>query len=176
MVHMAPNTILAALCTAALLWLSLASTAVAAKPRELMWDQLVPESERFPPPSALPDAMPDTMSPEEESLGGWTYGTEPVMELDGELVKIPGFIVPLESDEGGLLDEFLLVPYFGACIHVPPPPPNQIIYVKLAKPYELTNMWDPFWITGIMTTKPWLGDFAQTVYQLSADKVEKYEY
>lgn len=160
--------------------LLLAAAATAAKPRELMWDQLVPESERFPPPSALPQVMPDFDDADDDWADGWTnewtYGTEPVAELDGQLVKIPGFIVPLESDEGGLIDEFLLVPYFGACIHVPPPPPNQIIYVTLKKPYDLTNMWDPFWITGTITTKPWLGDFAQTVYQVAAEKVEKYEY
>ncbi len=93
----------------------------------------------------------DLMPPEE--LEAWLSGEQPmqdlemmfsdddparppagvVRELDGQRVKIPGFVVPLESDEGGKMTEFFLVPYFGACIHVPPPPPNQIVYVTLEK-------------------------------------------
>ena len=100
----------------------------------------------------------------------------PVKELDGQFVKLPGFIVPLESDEGGLIDEFLLVPYFGACIHTPPPPPNQIVYVRLDKPHEVTEIWDPYWIIGTMSTKIYSGDFAETVYQMAGESLEKYEY
>lgn len=55
-----------------------------------------------------------------------------VEELDGEYVKITGFIVPLEFDIE-YVNEFLLAPYMGACIHVPPPPANQIILVKSEK-------------------------------------------
>ena len=65
------------------------------------------------------------------------------MSLNGQYVKLPGYVVPLESDAGGLLSEFLLVPYYGACIHVPPPPSNQIVYVRLNKPYLLKSMEDP---------------------------------
>ena len=150
---------------------------VAAKdPQILMWDEMVPENELASPP-LIPD--PEAGSPfaeEGDPLGGWTYGTEPVVALDGKYVKLPGFVVPLESDEGGLLDEFLLVPYFGACIHVPPPPPNQIVYVRLEEPYELTNIWDPYWIIGTIETKPYSGDIAQTVYQMTGERVEKYDY
>ena len=54
----------------------------------------------------------------------------------------------------------LTVPYFGACIHVPPPPSNQIVYVKLQKPYELKSMGDPVWITGTLATQLWTSDVA----------------
>jgi hypothetical protein len=50
--------------------------------------------------------------------------------LDGQNIRLPGYIVPLEVSEEGRTTEFLLVPYFGACIHVPPPPSNQIVHVK----------------------------------------------
>jgi hypothetical protein len=99
-----------------------------------------------------------------------------VKELDGQYVKLPGYIVPLESDAGGMLDEFLLVPYFGACIHVPPPPPNQIVYVKLKKPFNLKSMADPYWITGVISTKPWTGDMADTDYVMAGEKVEIFEW
>ena len=96
--------------------------------------------------------------------------------LDGQYVKLPGYVVPLESDEGGVLSEFLLVPYFGACIHVPPPPPNQIVYVKLAKPFMLRSMADPYWVTGKINTKVWTSDIADSDYVLTADKIEIFEW
>ena len=76
-----------------------------------------------------------------------------VQELDGEYVRIPGFIVPLEFDfENGTFSEFLLAPYFGACIHVPPPPSNQIVYVKPDSELEQRWLEDAVWVTGTMTT------------------------
>ena len=152
------------------------SIAIAKEPEVLMWDQMVPQQDLQPPtlPGDPGAQQPDI--PEDNPLSRWTYGTQPVEELDGKFVKLPGFVVPMESDEGGMLQEFLLVPYFGACIHVPPPPPNQIVYVKLDKPYKLTDIWDPYWIIGTIKTKPYFGDIAETVYQISGERVEKYEY
>ncbi len=43
-------------------------------------------------------------------------------------IRMPGFVVPLDAMRNGQR-EFLLVPYFGACIHTPPPPANQIVLV-----------------------------------------------
>jgi hypothetical protein len=60
---------------------------------------------------------------------------------------MPGYALPLEQSAEGVT-EFLLVPYVGACIHVPPPPANQIVYVKLQTPYKVANLFDPVWITG----------------------------
>ena len=68
-------------------------------------------------------------------------------ELDGKIVRLPGYALPLEASEAGVL-EFLLVPYVGACIHVPPPPPNQIVYAELTEAYRLKNLFDAVWITG----------------------------
>ena len=73
-------------------------------------------------------------------------------DLDGKLVRMPGYALPLEQSEAGAT-ELLLVPYVGACIHVPPPPANQIVYVKLAEPYKVTNLYQPIWITGTMATE-----------------------
>jgi hypothetical protein len=73
-------------------------------------------------------------------------------DLNGSMVRIPGYLLPLEF-EGDAASEFLLVPYVGACIHTPPPPPNQIIYLKVDPPYRSTGLFDPVWVTGDMTTQ-----------------------
>ena len=76
--------------------------------------------------------------------------------LVGQSIKIPGFAVPLEGDDGfEYIDEFLLVPYFGACIHVPPPPPNQVIHVVLDEPVYFEVISFAIWITGILE----IGDY-----------------
>lgn len=67
--------------------------------------------------------------------------------LDGQFIRLPGYALPLESD-GAAVREFLLVPYVGACIHVPPPPQNQMVFVKLAEPFIVTDLFTPVWITG----------------------------
>lgn len=68
-------------------------------------------------------------------------------DLNGKIVRIPGYALPLELTDGGVT-EFLLVPYVGACIHTPPPPPNQMVFVKLREEYEVKSLYDPVWITG----------------------------
>lgn len=70
--------------------------------------------------------------------------------LVGQQVRIPGFVVPLEEGKDGL-KEFLLVPYFGACIHSPPPPSNQIIHVLPQSPAKGYRSMDTVWITGTLT-------------------------
>ena len=74
------------------------------------------------------------------------------VELDGQIVRIPGYALPLETSPDGVT-EFLLVPYVGACIHVPPPPANQIIYAKLADAFTLEGLFQPVWITGRIEAK-----------------------
>ena len=108
-----------------------------------------------------------------------TKATNP--ELDGKLVRMPGYLLPLEFN-GKLVSEFLLVPWVGACIHTPPPPPNQIIHVKADKPFEMSGAFDPVWITGRMSAGAarkslHLVDGAADVdvgYSLRASRVERY--
>jgi hypothetical protein len=71
--------------------------------------------------------------------------------LNGQNVRLPGYLLPLEFS-GKQVSEFLLVPWVGACIHTPPPPPNQIVHVKPEKPVEMGGMFVPVWVTGQMTT------------------------
>ena len=69
--------------------------------------------------------------------------------LGGKLIRMPGYALPLEQSPDGVT-EFLLVPYVGACIHVPPPPANQIVYVTLPEAYRIANLYEPVWITGTL--------------------------
>lgn len=72
--------------------------------------------------------------------------------LNGQKVRIAGYLLPLEFSEDGDTD-FLLVPYVGACIHVPPPPANQIVFVRLAKKFKVKDLYTAVWVTGAMKTK-----------------------
>jgi uncharacterized protein len=99
-----------------------------------------------------------------------------VPELDGKQVRIPGFIVPLDMDDVGNITEFFLVPYFGACIHVPPPPPNQLVYVTPEEAFPLHSIWDPFWIEGTLRTEQHGNVLGLAGYTMTASKIEIYEY
>jgi hypothetical protein len=98
-----------------------------------------------------------------------------VQALDGRRVKIPGFVVPLEGD-GVKLSEFLLVPYYGACIHVPPPPNNQVVYVKVPEAdAKIRRAFDTVWVIGTLSAKPFSSDLAEAGYQMQAEQVLPYE-
>ena len=105
---------------------------VAAEVRELQWSDLIPPGAPPPPPPvALHDLsqLADALEAEAGPAAMQQSPAAPVVEaLDGVQVKLPGYIVPLDMSEEGRVTEFLLVPYFGACIHVPPPPSNQIVH------------------------------------------------
>lgn len=95
-------------------------------------------------------------------------------ELDGLAIRIPGYIVPLEFDDEQVITEFFLVPFFGACIHVPPPPPNQIIHVKYPEGFTLDSLYDAFWLSGTLKTELIQNDSATAAYTLKVQHMEKY--
>jgi len=97
-------------------------------------------------------------------------------ELNGKKVRIPGFVVPIEYDAEQNITAFFLVPYFGACIHVPPPPPNQIIFVTNAKGLKADMIYNPFWLEGTLTTETMSHDLANSAYSIKADKISEYVY
>ena len=97
-------------------------------------------------------------------------------EMNEKTVRIPGFIVPLAFEQRQSVTRFLLVPYFGACIHEPPPPPNQTIYAEFEPGYNLESFWQPFWIEGKIFVNRVEEDLATALYTLSAEKIELYDY
>ena len=94
-------------------------------------------------------------------------------DMDGASVRIPGYLVPLEDTKSGL-KEFLLVPYFGACIHTPPPPANQIIYVKADKPPKGFRSMDTVWVSGTLKTLRSDSYMGASGYRMDAVVVERY--
>jgi hypothetical protein len=96
-------------------------------------------------------------------------------ELNGEGIRIPGFVVPLEFNDDLFVTQFLLVPYFGACIHVPAPPPNQIILVNYPEGFQLDALYTPFWISGVMQTSVTINELATSAYSLELKELEPYE-
>ena len=94
--------------------------------------------------------------------------------IDGRPMKIPGFVVPLDF-EAESVAEFFLVPFFGACIHVPPPPPNQIIMVRPADPIKGLGAMEVVWVFGTISVEGYKNDLGSAGYTLAADKVEIYQ-
>ncbi|MEW9797919.1 DUF3299 domain-containing protein [Alteromonas sp. CYL-A6] len=143
------------------LTLLLAMTASAQEPAEVYWEDLVPEGFNELAPSDFDHNNKMTQ----------LQPNAPVVEkYNGQRVKIPGFIVPLEGT-ADRTTEFLLVPYFGACIHVPPPPSNQIVYVKFEQGVSIANLSDAIWVTGVLSTEGWSGDIASVGYRLTGEAV-----
>lgn len=97
-----------------------------------------------------------------------------IRRLNGKLVKVPGFMVPLE-DEQDAVTEFLLVPYPQACIHVPAPPPNQIVHVKMKKGKKAkVYYYEPIWIHGVLKIEKASSIYAESSYTLYGNKAEIY--
>lgn len=155
---------------------------------ELRWDNLVPPALPKPPKSFLADRTgpyeigsdpngPPPPPPKPE--GKWmsekstriTAPAEIVAGLDGKRVHIGGYVVPLDFDATHI-KEFLLVPFVGACIHVPPPPANQIIYVKADKGFDVKGQFDPVYVTGTLRTLPTSTGLADAGYSIDAEAVE----
>ena len=157
---------------------------IQAAPAELDWLELMPEEDR----QAL-EAMPEIEhdSPEAngfsdqgglkqgEGLPAVMYSAKTVAALDGKGIRLGGYPVPLESDARGRSTEFFLVPYPGACIHVPPPPPNQIVLVRYPQGITLEDIYTPLWVDGTLRVEPVSNDLADAAYALSAERVERVE-
>lgn len=133
--------------------------------------------ENAPSPLDALNALPEEGSAGDVGMStSMQIGTfDTVDELNNERVRLPGFIVPFDFEAEGTISEFLFVPFVGACIHVPPPPPNQIVYVKSNTPVAFTSLWDPMWIEGTLTTQRHENILGNTAYTLQLDKLEPYE-
>lgn len=90
-------------------------------------------------------------------------------------IRLPGFVVPIESDEEQRITSFFIVPYFGACLHMPPPPPNQIIYVETKEGIELDVLYDPLLFEGTIVIEQTENAVASSAYTLRLNSAEPYE-
>ena len=155
-----------------------ATTPGTASPRTIGWDALVPAD--WDPMkdlkglnlSILNDADPRATAALAKLREAWDNA--PVNPaLVGQLVRLPGYLVPLEETKDGL-KEFLLVPYFGACIHSPPPPANQIVHVLPKAAAKGLRSMDTVWVTGVLTGTRTDSYMGMSGYRIEATQVEPY--
>lgn len=143
-----------------------------AESREIDWLELMPAEDL-----ALLENMPEIehdgdgapLLPDEIMTG------RVVPEMGDVEGRIPGFVVPLKTTQDMRILEFFLVPYYGACIHVPPPPPNQIIHVKYKEGFTLEALYDPVWIEGKLVIERTENDLGASSYSMVATSVEPYD-
>ena len=141
---------------------------------QIDWDELLPPGTADHPDTSSPPPPQHNYLGESAPAAKQTGSFAVNPDLHGLTLRIPGFIVPLDLDSAGRVVEFFLVPYYGACIHVPPPPPNQIVYVHASKPFLVKDGTNAFWITGQMRVERKRTEIASASYSMTANKVEQY--
>jgi len=154
--------------------------------QEIGWEDLRPDNEKEIDQTTYYKSLEisdDWYLDEEEQSGRGVYSgappqassTEVISKFNGKSIRLPGYVVPLEFESENLVSKFFLVPYFGACFHRPPPPPNQIVYVSSAEPFEYESIYDPVWVMGIIKTEQTGNDIATSSYVMDLHQLEPYE-
>jgi hypothetical protein len=168
------------LITAALT-VPLSLAAQGAAPKETTWEELMPKDwdpmkelglDKLGPIGLVQEGSVKERNLMKQMREVWDNApTNP--KMDGARVRLPGYVVPLEEVKGEL-KEFLLVPYFGACIHSPPPPANQIVHVSSPTPLKGWRTMDAVWVSG--TLRAARNDSAMGVsgYSIGDPTVERY--
>lgn len=167
------------ICLAAVVgFLTLSGGASADEPRELEWKALVPPGDIEKLASAqilallraAPHGSAEDTPVSMQSIQPGMYGT--VGTLDGTAVRISGFIVPLEFVNGGS-SSFLLVPYYGACIHAPPPPPNQTILVRSERAVSFGSLSEAYELEGVLHVSQNTSSLADSAYLLNLTSLKR---
>ncbi|MDO9625012.1 MAG: DUF3299 domain-containing protein [Pseudomonas sp.] len=169
-----------------LLSLLLLSSLARAELAETDWLELMPEEDRLAL-EAMPEIShdgpeqdgtfynPDGLRQQEKNLPAVMYSAKTVAALDGKTIRLGGYPVPLETDAKGRSTLFFLVPYPGACIHVPPPPPNQLVLVRYPQGIELDDIYAPLWVSGTLQVEQVNNELADAAYALEAGAVRMVE-
>jgi hypothetical protein len=158
---------------------------------EIEWIQLMPKDDLdalLNPPDFLANIQDGSQQDSMASLSEIAEENETVRRFqqaltsvrliesfDKKAVKIPGFVVPLKSDEQQRVTEFFIVPYFGACLHLPPPPPNQMIYGKVAEGFKLSQLTEPFWFEGVIHIETTNNITGTSAYGMVLDSIQAFE-
>ncbi|WP_377512891.1 DUF3299 domain-containing protein [Octadecabacter sp. R77987] len=136
----------------------------------LQWRDLLPDGQNAIPP-ALQGLLDHDETAQMSSAQPQSSGVR--TDWNGLVVSLPGFIVPIDYSGTGV-SAFILVPYVGACVHVPPPPANQLVFVTTATPYESSGLFEAVTVTGMFGTASTSTQLADIAYALSADDVRPY--
>lgn len=136
---------------------------------DLDWKDLVPKGQATIPPmfQGLIDHDEAPLSSQQPESSGVRS------DWNGQIVRLPGFIVPIDYSGAGVT-AFILVPFVGACVHVPPPPANQLVFVTTQDPYESSGMFEPVNVVGMFGVSSLSTQLADIAYALSADRIEPF--
>ena len=143
------------------------------------WEDLMPEGEEERLQKMYAAQMASLYSIAEGSAADTAVqigSFNTVDTYDGRKVRIPGYTVPFSYDAKAEITEFLLVPYYGACIHAPPPPPNQTLFIRTDTPILLKDLPQAVWVEGTLHAEKQESDLADAAYIIDLTQVEKYEY
>lgn len=132
----------------------------------------MPEIEHTGPEAESGFYSPGGLKNQDKNLPEVMFSNKTVPALDGKQIALAGYPVPLETNEQSDYIEFFLVPYPGACIHVPPPPPNQIVLVRYAKGIALPDIYEPLWVEGTLKVEPISNELADAAYAIIAKQVQ----
>jgi hypothetical protein len=143
---------------------------------QIEWKELLPAEGRDQATLVPPAPLHDYLLGEAGPAASQPTASSVNPQLDRRRVRLPGFVVPLEIDAQGRVTQLLLVPYYGACIHVPPPPPNQIVLVTLAAPLVLGSMDTAYWVTGRLQVAASRTRIASTAYAITGATTEEYRF
>lgn len=151
-------------------------------PADIGWTQLVPEKEReilrkFQQPTVANLTEQILLSIEASTNTEYRdamYSTNIIPELIGQWVNISGFLVPLELDDNRNIRSFFLVPYFGACTHYPPPPPNQMLYVRVSANLPMPDLNQAYTLTGVLSDGLYEDMLGTSAYQLALAKMKPF--
>lgn len=175
----------------ALVLVAAGTTAGLAGPQVLGWGDLVPEkgtgvAMSIPMSEARIGMLPrdefegtdqdyaDFFEAIESQRYSQPQGAKINIALDGMEVRLPGYVTPVGFNEDAQLTEFLLVPYLGACIHVPPPPGNQIVYVSDITGFKESHFYEPIWVVGTLRATGRATILADTGYRIEGARIEPY--
>ncbi|KRS10824.1 hypothetical protein XM53_18965 [Roseovarius atlanticus] len=135
----------------------------------LDWRDLLPKDD-----TSLPGNLQGILPHDESSMAARQPPSTGIRtDWTGKIVQLSGFIVPLDHDGTGVT-AFILVPYVGACVHVPPPPANQLVFVTTGTPYESSGMFEPVTVTGMFGTASRSTQLAEIGYALSAEDIRSF--
>jgi hypothetical protein len=136
---------------------------------DLDWSDLLPEGETAPPPvlQSLIDHSQAPLNTQQPASNGVRS------DWNGQVIRLPGFIVPIDYSGSGVT-AFILVPFVGACVHVPPPPANQLVFVTTQTPYESAGLFEAVNVIGMFGVSSMSTHLADIGYALSADKIEPF--
>lgn len=149
---------------------------------QIAWESLIPPQhrqvlQRYQTPTAMNLAENILLSlnaSTDQAYRNAMFSTEIVEQYIDTIGSISGFIVPLEVADHRTLLSFFFVPYFGACTHYPPPPPNQIIYVRLADDFKIPDLNQAYTITGRFISGLYEDPLGTSAYQLELMSIQKF--